>query len=322
MRLSPNTMRGASSCSGPRLTIRWWLSPVTWRWAASSTASAPPNGPSWPTPARRCRPWSKTAPCAASLILTALTCPPPWPCWCRPATRSTRMKSWALRCKRGNGHESALVSPDAASGRGPGTAGRPGALPLGGAHQPGPGLGHCSSIRSGVQRGGQWRRARDREQPGGPGSGRGQGVGLRAVPAAGPPRCGSLRPGQGGVMLGEQTLPLAPEAANTDPLQLTPPTEAERLAAVEAELQTIRERLATGDETMASLRADLAENTSATIRTESNTAEIVEFFGAMKGAFKVLNWIGALAKPITALVALAAVTWGAFLTIKTGAPPK
>ncbi|WP_019578223.1 hypothetical protein [Curvibacter lanceolatus] len=123
-------------------------------------------------------------------------------------------------------------------------------------------------------------------------------------------------------MLDEQSLPLAPGAANTDPLQVTPPTEAERLAAVEAELQTIRVRLATGDETMASLRADLAENTSATIRTESNTAEIVEFFGAMKGAFKVLNWIGALAKPITALVALAAVTWGAFLTIKTGTPPK
>ena len=118
-------------------------------------------------------------------------------------------------------------------------------------------------------------------------------------------------------MLDEQTLPLAPEAVNTDPLQVTPATEAERLAAV-----AHRARLATGDETMASLRADLAENTSATIRTESNTAEIVEFFGAMKGAFKVLNWIGALAKPITALVALAAVTWGAFLTIKTGAPPK
>lgn len=123
-------------------------------------------------------------------------------------------------------------------------------------------------------------------------------------------------------MLEEQILPLAPESANTDPLQVTQPTEAERLAAVEAELQTIRARLAIGDETMASLRADLAENTSATIRTESNTAEIVEFFMAMKGAFKVLNWIGALAKPITALVALAAVTWGAFLTIKTGTPPK
>jgi len=118
-------------------------------------------------------------------------------------------------------------------------------------------------------------------------------------------------------MLDEQALPPAPEMANPAPL-----TEAERLAAVEAELQSIRERLATGDETMASLRADLAENTSATIRTESNTAEIVEFFMAMKGAFKVLNWIGALAKPITALVALAAVTWGAFLTIKTGTPPK
>ena len=71
----------------------------------------------------------------------------------------------------------------------------------------------------------------------------------------------------------DQTLPSA---------AAVPPTEAERLAAVEAELQSIRARLATGDETMASLRADLAENTSATIRTESNTAEIVEFFMAMR----------------------------------------
>jgi uncharacterized coiled-coil protein SlyX len=102
--------------------------------------------------------------------------------------------------------------------------------------------------------------------------------------------------------------------------QSTP--QAQRLAALEAELHAVRERLAEGDAVISALRKDLAENTRATQRTETNIAEMVEFFTAMKGAFRVLNWIGALAKPITALIALAGATWAAFLTIKGGGPPK
>jgi hypothetical protein len=33
-------------------------------------------------------------------------------------------------------------------------------------------------------------------------------------------------------------------------------------------------------------------------------ADLLEFFGAMKGAFKVLNWLAKLARPVTAIVAL------------------
>ena len=43
-------------------------------------------------------------------------------------------------------------------------------------------------------------------------------------------------------------------------------------------------------------------------------AEMLDFFKAMKGAFKVLNWVGALAKPLAGLVALGvalAAAWAA-----------
>lgn len=56
-------------------------------------------------------------------------------------------------------------------------------------------------------------------------------------------------------------------------------------------------RLAQGGEEMASIRADLKTNTEATQRIDTATAEIVSFFESVKGAFKVLDWIGRLARP-------------------------
>jgi hypothetical protein len=43
-------------------------------------------------------------------------------------------------------------------------------------------------------------------------------------------------------------------------------------------------------------------------------ADLLEFFTAMKGAFKVLNWLGKLARPMAAIVALGvalAAAWNA-----------
>ena len=59
-----------------------------------------------------------------------------------------------------------------------------------------------------------------------------------------------------------------------------------RMQAIEAELHAAREEL----HQLGQLREDLAE--------------MLDFFKAMKGAFKVLNWVGALAKPLAGLVAL------------------
>lgn len=80
-------------------------------------------------------------------------------------------------------------------------------------------------------------------------------------------------------------------------------------------IAALKERLDQGDERFARVEKELAENTAATQRIEASTAEMVEFFSAMKGAFKVLNWVGAAAKPIGAIVAAftaISVAWATF----------
>lgn len=68
--------------------------------------------------------------------------------------------------------------------------------------------------------------------------------------------------------------------------------------------RTINARLDEGDARMTRIEADLRANTEATEKVRVNTAEMVEFFAAAQGAFKVLNWIGKAAKPITYIVML------------------
>ena len=51
------------------------------------------------------------------------------------------------------------------------------------------------------------------------------------------------------------------------------------------------------------------------VGVKANTDEIVEFFGAAKGAFTVLGWLGKVAKWVTAISAAAAVVWA---LVKTG----
>lgn len=80
-------------------------------------------------------------------------------------------------------------------------------------------------------------------------------------------------------------------------------------------VEALAGRLDQGDERMTRIEDDLAKNTELTKQLADNTAEIVEFFVAVKGAFKVLNWIGKLAKPIGAIAAAAAAAaaaWAAF----------
>lgn len=89
-----------------------------------------------------------------------------------------------------------------------------------------------------------------------------------------------------------------------------------------AMINDIEKRLLVGDGEIKQIRDDLALNTAETKKIASSTAEIVEFFESMKGAFKVLNWIGALAKPLGAIVALGVAMWGAWTAYRYGAPPK
>ena len=69
-----------------------------------------------------------------------------------------------------------------------------------------------------------------------------------------------------------------------------------RMEAIEAEARAVREEL----HRLTQLRDEIAE--------------LVEFFRDMKGAFKVLRWIGKLAAPMTAIIGLGvalATAWAA-----------
>lgn len=96
----------------------------------------------------------------------------------------------------------------------------------------------------------------------------------------------------------------------------------DRIAALERSLVMVNARLDDGEMVMDGIKADLQQNTAATKRIETNTSDMVEFLGAMKGAFKVFNWIGKLAKPMGAIIGLGVAIAGAWQLYRTGVPPK
>ena len=83
-------------------------------------------------------------------------------------------------------------------------------------------------------------------------------------------------------------------------------------------LDVFDDRLGAGDSRMGSIEAELAKNTAATKEVADGVQEIIAFFSAMKGGLKVLGWLGKLAKPLTALVALGLALWSAYLAYRNG----
>lgn len=81
---------------------------------------------------------------------------------------------------------------------------------------------------------------------------------------------------------------------------------------------TITERLDDGDARMTRIEHDLAINTVATRETADNTSELVSILNALKGAFRVLEFVGKLAKPLGYIISLGAAIAGAWAIIKTG----
>lgn len=96
----------------------------------------------------------------------------------------------------------------------------------------------------------------------------------------------------------------------TDPLK--PP------CATKDELGEVHERLDRGKKRLDRLEDALTENTKLTQQVVTQTAELIAFFNAMRGAFKVLNWLGKLAKPMAAIVALCAALMGLWASVKGG----
>lgn len=85
-----------------------------------------------------------------------------------------------------------------------------------------------------------------------------------------------------------------------------------------ARLDHVDERMDTGDSRMGSIETELAKNTAATARVEAGTEELLGILNAMKGGLKVLEGLGKLAKPVTALVALGLALWSAYLAFRNG----
>jgi hypothetical protein len=83
---------------------------------------------------------------------------------------------------------------------------------------------------------------------------------------------------------------------------------------------SITERLDDGDARMTRIEHDLAVNTAATRETADNTSELVSILNALKGAFKVLDFIGRLAKPLGYIVSLGAALAGVWAAFRHGSP--
>ena len=86
--------------------------------------------------------------------------------------------------------------------------------------------------------------------------------------------------------------------------------------------QQINERFDQGSERMAAIERDLSKTHEELRELKAQLADLLEFFGAMKGAFKVLNWLGKLARPTAAIVALGVALAAAWNAARGGIYPK
>jgi hypothetical protein len=83
-------------------------------------------------------------------------------------------------------------------------------------------------------------------------------------------------------------------------------------------LEAMNKRLDDGDSRMGRIEDGLAANTEATKRIETNTSDLVEAFENLKGAFKVLNWIGKFARPLGYIATAVAAVVSLYTAYKTG----
>lgn len=85
---------------------------------------------------------------------------------------------------------------------------------------------------------------------------------------------------------------------------------------IHARLDDGDKRFARVEEEQRALRRELEANTLATQAVKADTAELVELFQSFKGAIKVLNWLGKLAKPMAYIVGLGTACLGFWTALK------
>ncbi len=86
--------------------------------------------------------------------------------------------------------------------------------------------------------------------------------------------------------------------------------------------QQVNERFDKGSERMAAIERELGKTRQELGELKQQLADLLEFFTAMKGAFKVLNWLGKLARPTAAIVALGVALAAAWNAARGGIYPK
>lgn len=74
----------------------------------------------------------------------------------------------------------------------------------------------------------------------------------------------------------------------------------------------INERLDQGSQRMANIERGLAAEREELRELRNQLADLLDFFNAMKGAFKVFNLVGKVAKPTAAIVSLGVAVGAAY----------
>lgn len=86
-----------------------------------------------------------------------------------------------------------------------------------------------------------------------------------------------------------------------------------------ATLQQINQKFDNGSTRMAGIERELTATRKELHELKQQLQDLLEFFEAMRGAFKVLNWLGKLAKPTAAIVGLGAAcvtAWSAWRGVR------
>ena len=102
----------------------------------------------------------------------------------------------------------------------------------------------------------------------------------------------------------------------------TPLAEERRTDHVTRAIRDIQPSLKVGDKRMDAQDKAIAENTKVTLEIKESTDNIVDAFKSLTGAFKVLGWIGNLAKPLGYIIMMGTALVGLWHAIKPAAGVK
>lgn len=89
---------------------------------------------------------------------------------------------------------------------------------------------------------------------------------------------------------------------------------------VDGRLKDGDERMQSIDERMQSIRDDLDNNTQSTARVEANTALVVDLLNNAQGAFRVLEMLAKLVKPLGVIAMAVGGFVGLWQAVKGGGP--